>query len=466
MENKKSLVALALVALVGLVGGTFAYFTSSTTLTNEFETGTYSTSITEEFVSPDNWTPGTTTKKRVNVTNNGSVEVAVRAKYTEKWTAKDGTVLSGTRNEESVAQFKINPNWIKANDGYYYYNDTLIANETSSDFISSVTFNPNFILEEGTDIECTTTKENGKTTVNCANLESGYAGATYSLEITIETIQASQGWNYELSEYTGGVSSIKAEDFIDNQIYVSNGEDLAGALKYINSLDGTNNETYTISLLSDINLNGAEWGKYVINENVVIEGNGNTIYDMSASHGLISRTLNGKNLNVKNLNFENGSVIDNGGNTLGVAGVIVGNAYGTVTIENVSIDGLTIKTNIGGYSGGFVGYTTQSIMVSDSSVMNCNIGGVDVNVSNKTTGGIVGFTYSSVDVNNTKIIGNTINNIQGTYDKATYAGSIVGRLSGGTLKITDVVTENNVYTDGSMVDVYTSKNSTGTITVN
>jgi predicted ribosomally synthesized peptide with SipW-like signal peptide len=196
MENKKSLIALALVALVGIVGGTYAYFTSSAKLTNEFKTGTYSTSVTEEFVSPDNWTPGTTTTKKVNVTNNGSVEVAVRASYTEIWTAKDGTVLSGTRNGERVAQFTIGSDWELASDGYYYYKETLKNGQTSSDFISSVTFNPNFELEEGTDIQCTTTKENGKTTVNCANLTTGYAGATYSLDITIETIQADKKWSY------------------------------------------------------------------------------------------------------------------------------------------------------------------------------------------------------------------------------------------------------------------------------
>ena len=91
MDNKKSLIALALIVLVGVAGATFAYFTSSATLSNEFTTGTYSTSVTEEFVSPDNWTPGTVTQKKVNVTNNGSVDVAVRASYTEKWLAADGT---------------------------------------------------------------------------------------------------------------------------------------------------------------------------------------------------------------------------------------------------------------------------------------------------------------------------------------------------------------------------------------
>ena len=196
MNNKKALIALALVALMGVVGATFAYFTSSAKLTNEFKTGTYSTSVTEEFVSPDNWTPGTTTPKKVNVTNNGSVDIAVRASYVAKWTATDGTILSGLRNEERVAQFNIGSDWEKAEDGYYYYNGILANGETSTDFISSVTFNPNFELEADKDIKCITSSVDGVTTVNCENLTSGYAGAVYTMEITIETIQADQKWSY------------------------------------------------------------------------------------------------------------------------------------------------------------------------------------------------------------------------------------------------------------------------------
>ena len=218
MKNKKILVALLALVLVGLIGTTVAYYTTTATFNNDFTTGTYSTSIVEEFESPNNWTPGTTTTKKVNVKNNGSVEVAVRAKYTESWTASDGTDLSTTRDGESIAQFSINSNWIEATDGYYYYNDTLATGETSSDFISSVTFNPNFTLKDGEDIKCTTTTEEGKTTVECVNLTSGYAGAKYRLNITIETIQADQKWSYTIDpsakKYTiGDVVTIGSEKF-------------------------------------------------------------------------------------------------------------------------------------------------------------------------------------------------------------------------------------------------------------
>jgi len=207
MENKKALIALALVAIVGVVGATFAYYTSTATVENEFTTGTYGTTVTEVFTSPDDWTPGTTTEKTVNVTNTGNVDIAVRVKYTEKWTAADGTtVLNGERDGERVAQFETGSSWVKGTDGYYYYNANLTQGQTTSNFIDEVTFNPNFELEEGTDIECTTEKTDAGTTVSCEPLTTGYAGATYTLTMTVETIQADQSWNnYELARHTNGI---------------------------------------------------------------------------------------------------------------------------------------------------------------------------------------------------------------------------------------------------------------------
>lgn len=196
MKNKKALFALALVALIGVVGGSFAYFTSNAVFKGDFTSGTYSTTVTEEFTSPDNWTPGTRTTKKVNVTNKGSITISARAKYTESWTAADGTSLPLSRNGARVAQFTVNSNWIKATDGWYYYNDTLATDETSTDFISSVTFNPNFELLEGTDIKCETTKTSTGQEVNCQSLDSGFAGATYTLVVTIETIQSDAEWSY------------------------------------------------------------------------------------------------------------------------------------------------------------------------------------------------------------------------------------------------------------------------------
>lgn len=196
MDTKKSLIALALVALVGIVGGTYAYFTSKATLNNSFKTGTYATSVTEEFVSPTNWAPGQTVDKKVNVTNNGTVDIAVRASYTESWTSASGATLSNTMDGgDSIAVFDIGADWIEATDGKYYYKSTLAPNGSTTYFIEEVTFNPDY--EFGTtDISCTTTTVDGVTEVKCESLNTGYAGATYKLDITIETIQADQIWTY------------------------------------------------------------------------------------------------------------------------------------------------------------------------------------------------------------------------------------------------------------------------------
>ena len=197
MNNNKALIALALVALIGIVGGTYAYFTTTSRLTNEFKTGTYSTSVTEQFESPTNWTPGTTTQKKVNVTNNGTVSIVARASFTESWTAANGSSLNLTKDGAKVAQFTVGADWVQEGN-YYYYNKILGQNATSTDFISEVTFNPNFVLAEGSDIHCENVgAEPGKgtTEIKCENLTTGYAGATYRLDITIETIQADQAWN-------------------------------------------------------------------------------------------------------------------------------------------------------------------------------------------------------------------------------------------------------------------------------
>ena len=194
MGYRKILSVLALIVVLGFVGMTYAYFTSSTKLKNEFKIGTYSTSVKEEFISPDNWVPGTTTTKRINVTNHGTVKVVVRAMYIESWKAADGTTLSGVRNGENVAQFEVGSDWIKEGD-YYYYNKVLGQNETSSDFISEVTFNPKFELVDGTDIECKNEVTETGQIASCTSLKSGYAGATYTLDVTVETIQADQAWN-------------------------------------------------------------------------------------------------------------------------------------------------------------------------------------------------------------------------------------------------------------------------------
>ena len=151
--------------------------------------------IKETFVAPTSWTPGTTTEKKVEVTNTGNIDMAVRAHYTEKWLSANGEELPlSDSNNNKAAIINFNDEWEKADDGYYYYGTKQNMNavkpeETTSSFITGVTFNENIesslketISDDGETITYTSTGE-------------GYDNATYTLTITIDTIQYDQANN-------------------------------------------------------------------------------------------------------------------------------------------------------------------------------------------------------------------------------------------------------------------------------
>lgn len=229
-KNKKALVALLIVAIVGVIGFTFAYFSDKITVNNEFKTKPYGTTVTEVFVSPENWTPGTETEKTVVTKNSGEVDEAVRVSYTEKWVSANGDELSGsiqiggssqpvtpspdvpdsdddisidddvdipstpsvTYERAAIINFDNESDWTVDYDengkGYYYYNKKLAKGESTSSFIKSVTFNGN--VESSSD--CPKTVTGGTQTITCTSTGNGYDGATYTLTITVETVQYDQ----------------------------------------------------------------------------------------------------------------------------------------------------------------------------------------------------------------------------------------------------------------------------------
>lgn len=187
-RNKKPLLALILLLVVGTVGVTFAYFGDLIEFPNLFKSKPFSTRSQENFVSPTDWTPGTTTPKEVTVTNTGEVDVLVRVLYKESWKYKNGNYLSLNQNgvKAAIINFDNIDDWYREGD-YYYYNKKLSSGETTSSFIKSVTFNENIIG----DVTCTT--NNG--VQNCEASNNSYEGATYTLNIEIETVQLDQYTN-------------------------------------------------------------------------------------------------------------------------------------------------------------------------------------------------------------------------------------------------------------------------------
>lgn len=194
-KNKKKLLAFLGISTFTILGGTLAYFTTSTTFKNIFNTAKYETQIVEDFVSPDNWTPGTTTKKEITVTNKGTIDMAVRASYTEKWIDGDGNELSlSDENNNVAAIINFNSDWKKDDDGYYYYGSkenltNLTPKETSTSFISGVTFNENIVAT------LTKTESEDGNTITYTSSGNGYDNAKYTLTVRIDTIQYDQAKN-------------------------------------------------------------------------------------------------------------------------------------------------------------------------------------------------------------------------------------------------------------------------------
>lgn len=197
MKNKnkrKKLLLILGVSIFTVIGGTLAYFTTSSSIPNIFKSGLYQETIHEKFVSPTNWTPGTTTKKEVTVTNTGDVDMAVRASVEESWVSKNGTTLPNRINNEGVALLNLNDGWTKDNDGYYYYGSKdnltkLASGDESSSFISGVTFNPNINANL-----VANTSSDGKT-ITYTSTGDGYDDATYTLTVKLDTIQYDQATN-------------------------------------------------------------------------------------------------------------------------------------------------------------------------------------------------------------------------------------------------------------------------------
>lgn len=194
-KNRKKLLLVSGISLFTILGGTLAYFTTSDTLTNNFQIAKYQAKIVEEFTSPSNWTPGTTTNKTIKVTNNGTVNMAVRASYTEKWTSANGKQLSLKDKNNNVASIiKFGSGWTKDADGYYYYGSKsnksqLTPGQTSSSFITGVKFNEN--IESSLN---KTVSSDGKT-ITYSSTGDGYDGAKYTLTVKLDTIQYDQANN-------------------------------------------------------------------------------------------------------------------------------------------------------------------------------------------------------------------------------------------------------------------------------
>ena len=234
MKNKKSIYFIIALLFLSLIGGVFAFFSSDIDIENIFTAGTYKTVTREVFTSPEKWKPGDETPKTIVTKNEGNIPVKVRIKMEQSWISANGDPLplffesdsencvydlsvGGCVEYFAIVNLDNRDDWLHKGE-YFYYVDELAPGEETSSLIKSVTYNENAVV----DVSCS----NVGGVYTCESSGDGYDGATFNLNITVETVQASEYqniWNNIPIDY----------DYVGEHPCTYNGELEVGA-EYVN----------------------------------------------------------------------------------------------------------------------------------------------------------------------------------------------------------------------------------------
>ncbi|MBR6961938.1 family 20 glycosylhydrolase [Candidatus Saccharibacteria bacterium] len=193
-RNKKPLLFAVLLFVVAGIGLTIAYNSAVHPFSNDFGVAGYKTLVSEDFVSPTNWTPCDEAPKTVFAKNESSVDVSVRLKYNEYWLAADDiTRLPLERDGARLVSivFQNEDDWELRDDGYYYYKVALSPGASTSSLFEKIVFNCEANMSGRQ--TCTETA----TGTVCERPADEYEDAHYHLAIRVETAQsdvASDHW--------------------------------------------------------------------------------------------------------------------------------------------------------------------------------------------------------------------------------------------------------------------------------
>lgn len=191
--NKKPLIFLLILLVVGVIGGTFAYYYSEVVIPNQFRAMTYNITIEEEF----NNTWGT---KKVSFVNkeDTNTPVVLRINYNEMWRKEIDiyTKVSLDNNVNGVNVVSKNwttdftNNFIDGGDGWFYYKKILNAKE-SVQVLESIELNEDLI--------------------STSPYYDDYKSFDYELDFNFEAIQASSDaifdiWGIETTISGGNVT--------------------------------------------------------------------------------------------------------------------------------------------------------------------------------------------------------------------------------------------------------------------
>ena len=129
-RNHKQLLIPGILLLFGFVAGTIAWLTARANLTNAFEPGEVSVTVTEAF---DDYI-----KSNVAVENTGTVPTYIRATIVASFIDDTNGRITGEEpvmGRDYSITYGNSTNWQLGSDGYYYYLLPLTSNATTDNLI-------------------------------------------------------------------------------------------------------------------------------------------------------------------------------------------------------------------------------------------------------------------------------------------------------------------------------------------
>lgn len=257
---------------------------------------------------------------------------------------------------------------------------------------------------------------------------------------------------------------------VNKLVAVSTAEQLSSALNATYSSDTT------IKLANDITLSG-EWGAHSLNgsnnANLVIDGNGKTIYGLTSSNyynlsgfnsnGLVTNIGPGfSSVTFKNLTIDGANLTNNGGQTA-ATGVFVGDTNTVdVTFDTCTVTGAVVNSYK--YAGGFIGYIQDVYGNKSIKLINCVVSDSNINTTDSSVGGLVGQHYTNLTITGCKIMGTTTikcaENRTGTVAKAGY---LLGTATVKTTTISNITVESTVTLNTMGGTTYDTTNYVGRI---
>lgn len=144
-KNRKLLLLILAAAVAVLATGvSLAYYQASMDTDNPFETTEAKVYMDETFATSDGWVPGEEKQKEVRLGNDGTMDTVLRIRFSPELELADGTKVTG---QDVLGGFSLNfndsfsENWVKGNDGWYYFKKVLGAGEQTDPTLKSVTMN-------------------------------------------------------------------------------------------------------------------------------------------------------------------------------------------------------------------------------------------------------------------------------------------------------------------------------------